>query len=156
MPPVGTQALATAGDSPSPCFSCTTTAGGDPRPCFSCTTTDPPPSSHLRYYTFPVESHLNLGNNNDPDMPRLGADDSDDNRSSYDYQTYDVSDFYIFDMIVASLPVNENAFDGDIGDANFFPNYDYAEPSMLLDVAEQYIMLPFLEETVKMSDINNA
>ncbi|KAF3962275.1 hypothetical protein CMV_013189 [Castanea mollissima] len=95
-------------------------------------------------------------NNNDPDMPRLGADDSDDNRSSYDYQTYDVSDFYIFDMIVASLPVNENAFDGDIGDANFFPNYDYAEPSMLLDVAEQYIMLPFLEETVKMSDINNA
>ena len=89
-------------------------------------------------------------------MPRLGADDSDDNRSSSDYQTCDVSDFYISDMIVASLPVNENAFDGDIGDANFFPNYDYTEPSVLFDVAEQYIMLPFLEETVKMSDINDA
>lgn len=89
-------------------------------------------------------------------MPRLGADDSDDNRSSSDYQTCDVSDFYISDMIVASLPVNENAFDGDIGDANFFPNYDYTEPSVLFDVAEQYIMLPFLEETVKMSDINEA
>ncbi|KAL0011543.1 hypothetical protein SO802_006651 [Lithocarpus litseifolius] len=110
----------------------------------------------------PIENDTELkadddtGNNNDPDMSRLGADDSDDNRSSSDYQTCDVSDFYISDMIVASLPVNENAFDGDIGDANFFPNYDYAEPSMLFDVAEQYIMLPFLEETVKMSDINDA
>ncbi|KAL4627441.1 hypothetical protein ACB092_05G165900 [Castanea dentata] len=110
----------------------------------------------------PIENDSELkadgdtGNNNDPDMPRLGADDSDDNRSSSDYQTCDVSDFYISDMIVASLPVNENAFDGDIGDANFFPNYDYTEPSMFFDVAEQYIMLPLLEETMKMSDINDA
>lgn len=108
----------------------------------------------------PIEGDTELkadndaGNNNDPDMPRLGADDSDDNRSLSDYQTCDVSDFYISDMIVATF--NENAFGGDIGEANCFPNYNCAEPSMLFDVAEQYIMLPFLEDTVKTSDINDA
>ncbi|KAG6639379.1 hypothetical protein CIPAW_10G095900 [Carya illinoinensis] len=57
------------------------------------------------------------GNIKDPDMPGLGADDSDDNRSSSDYQTCD---------------------------------------SLLFDVSEQYMTLPFLEDTVKTSDMNDA
>jgi CTD small phosphatase-like protein 2 len=89
-------------------------------------------------------------------MPGLGADESDDNRSSSDYQSCDVSDFYISDMIVASLPYNGNAFDDDSSGANCFPDYKCAEPSLLFDVAEQYMMLPFLEDTVKTSDINHA
>ncbi|XP_059438021.1 uncharacterized protein LOC132170892 isoform X3 [Corylus avellana] len=110
----------------------------------------------------PIDSHTepkaddDAGNNKDPDMPGLGADESDDNRSSSDYQSCDVSDFYISDMIVASLPYHGNAFDDDNGGANCFPDYKCAEPSLLFDVTEQYMMLPFLEDTVKTSDINRA
>lgn len=97
-----------------------------------------------------------LGNIKDPDMPGLGADDSDDNRSSSDYQTCDVSDFYISDMIVASFPFCANTFDDDINVVNSFPDYKYAEQSLLFDVSEQYMTLPFLEDTVKISDMNDA
>ncbi|KAG2684837.1 hypothetical protein I3760_10G094900 [Carya illinoinensis] len=96
------------------------------------------------------------GNIKDPDMPGLGADDSDDNRSSSDYQTCDVSDFYISDMIVASFPFSGNTFDDDINVVNCFPDYNYAEQSLLFDVSEQYMTLPFLEDTVKTSDMNDA
>ncbi|KAF5475210.1 hypothetical protein F2P56_007040 [Juglans regia] len=96
------------------------------------------------------------GNNKDPDIPLLGANDTDDNRSSSDYQTCDVSDFYISDMIVTSLPFNGHAFDDDISEGNCFPDYKCAEPSLLFDVAEQCMMLPFLEDTVRTSDMNNT
>lgn len=84
----------------------------------------------------------------------LGAGDSDDNRSSCDNQTCDVSDFYISDMIISSLPFNENAFDVDIGETNCFPDYKCAEPNMFFDASEQYMVLPFLEDTFRSSNIN--
>lgn len=89
-------------------------------------------------------------------MPGLGANKSDDNRSSCDYETCDVSDFYVSDMIVATLPFNGSSFEDDIVDANCFTDYKSAEPNLFFDVAEQYMMLPFLEDTVKNSDINDS
>lgn len=89
-------------------------------------------------------------------MLGLGANESDDNISSSDYQSCDVSDFYISDMIVTSLPYNGNVFDDDHSEANCFLDYKCSGPSLLFDVAEQYMMLPFLEDTVKTSNINHA
>lgn len=99
-----------------------------------------------------VHSELNIlnsaGSYNEPYLAQLIADDSDDNsRSSSDYQTCNVSDFYISDMIVADLPIDGNSMYDDITGINPFPDYKYGEPSMLFDVAEQCMILPFLEDT---------
>lgn len=79
-------------------------------------------------------------------MPGVGTDD---NRSSCDYQTCNVSDFFISDMIIASLPLDGNT--DAITETNPFPDYKCAEPNMIFDVADEYMMLPFLEDTAKSS-----
>ncbi|CAN6546188.1 unnamed protein product [Malus baccata var. baccata] len=84
----------------------------------------------------------------------LGAGDSDDNGRSCDNRTCDVSDFYISDMIISSLPFDENAFHDDISEMNCFQDYKSAEPNMFFDVSEQYMMLPFLEDTIRSSNFN--
>lgn len=89
-----------------------------------------------------------------PNFSGLGAGDSDDNRSSCDNQRCDVSDFYISDMIISSLPFSGNAFADDICETNCFPDYKCAEPNILFDVSEQYMVLPFLEDTVRNSNSN--
>ncbi|XP_055961727.1 uncharacterized protein LOC126680259 isoform X1 [Mercurialis annua] len=107
----------------------------------------------------PVEIHSipnindDAGSNNDVNVPRLEADDSDDNRSSCEYQTCNVSDFFISDMIISSLPFDGR--DDDIIETNPFPDYKCAESSMFFDVAEEYMMLPFLEDTAKMSNTDD-
>ncbi|KAK6932264.1 FCP1 homology domain [Dillenia turbinata] len=84
------------------------------------------------------------------------ADDSDSgSRSSCNSETCNVTDFCISDMIVSGLPC-----DGDIAynantDTNPFPDYTCAEPSLLFDVAEQYMLLPILEETVEIRSTNH-
>ncbi|WCJ27327.1 SCP1-like small phosphatase 4 [Euphorbia peplus] len=85
---------------------------------------------------------------NELSLPRSGIDNGDDNRSSYDYHTCNVSDFFISDMIITSIP-----FDGtdDMNEINPFPDYKCAESNLLFDGAEQCMLLPFLEDTVKMS-----
>eukprot|EP00257_Ricinus_communis_P016736 XP_015574996.1 uncharacterized protein LOC8284026 isoform X1 [Ricinus communis] len=93
------------------------------------------------------------GSNNDANVP--GADDSDDNRSSCDYQTCNISDFFISDMIVAGLPFDGNVVNDDIIENNPFPDYKCAESSMLFDVAEECMMLPFLEDTAEMNNSND-
>ncbi|XP_039033920.1 CTD small phosphatase-like protein 2 isoform X2 [Hibiscus syriacus] len=85
-----------------------------------------------------------------------GIDDSDDNKSSFGSQTCNVSDFFISDMIIASIPFDENAANDNISGTNSFPDFKCSEPSTLFDVAEQYMMLPFLEDTVKANDINDV
>ncbi|KAM7258895.1 hypothetical protein ACFE04_014636 [Oxalis oulophora] len=102
----------------------------------------------------PIEVHTEHTNNNDNgnindfDVAKLGADD---NTSSFDYHTCNVSDFFISDMIITNLSFDENSFDTEILDTNPFSDYKYTEPSMLYDVAEKYMILPFLEDTVKYS-----
>ncbi|XP_050370553.1 uncharacterized protein LOC126788593 [Argentina anserina] len=83
-----------------------------------------------------------------------GAGDSDDYRSSCDNHNCDVSDFYISDMIISSLPFSGDAFTDDICEMSCFPDYNYAEPNILFDVSEQYMVLPFLEDTVRNSNSN--
>lgn len=58
-------------------------------------------------------------------------------------------------MIISSLPFSGDAFADDICETNCFPDYKYAEPNILFDVSEQYMLLPFLEDTVRNSNSNN-
>ncbi|KAK2642723.1 hypothetical protein Ddye_024486 [Dipteronia dyeriana] len=104
------------------------------------------------------ESNINYdaGINKGPNLQGLGIDDSDDNRNSCDYQTCNVSDFFISDMIIAGLPLDGNAVDDAIIESNPFSDYKCAEPSMLFDVADQYMILPFLEDTAKTCDTNDV
>ncbi|KAH7568633.1 hypothetical protein JRO89_XS06G0025200 [Xanthoceras sorbifolium] len=95
-----------------------------------------------------------VGINKGPNVQGLGTDDSDDNRNSCDYQTCNVSDFFISDMIIAGLPLDGNAVDDAITESIPFSDYKCAETSMLFDVADQYMILPFLEDTAKSSDTN--
>ncbi|KAJ4845045.1 hypothetical protein Tsubulata_010835 [Turnera subulata] len=105
-----------------------------------------------------VHSGLNIndntGSNNDPNVSGLGTDDSDDNRSACDYQTCNVSDFFISDMIISGLPFDGSALVDDITEANLFPDYKCSGPNMFFDVAEECMILPFLEDTVKVSNCN--
>ena len=64
----------------------------------------------------PVDVHneLNIlnstGSFNKSNLAQLIANDSDDNsRSSLNYQTCNVIDFYISDVIVADLPIDRNS-----------------------------------------------
>ena len=64
----------------------------------------------------PVDVHneLNIlnstGSFNKPNSAQLIANDSDDNsRSSLNYQTCNITDFYISDVIVANLPIDRNS-----------------------------------------------
>ncbi|KAI7994122.1 hypothetical protein LOK49_LG11G01103 [Camellia lanceoleosa] len=84
----------------------------------------------------------------DLDPSILGADDSDDSsRSSSEYHTCIVSNFYIFDMIVAGLPIEGNLIYNDIIEASCLLDYKCDEPSRFFDVAKEYMILPFLEDT---------
>ncbi|XVE51546.1 hypothetical protein DITRI_Ditri02bG0050600 [Diplodiscus trichospermus] len=95
------------------------------------------------------------GRNDDgPQVLASGADDSDDSKRSFGGQTCNVSDFFISDMIIASIPFEENAVDDSISGSDSFPDFKCSEPSMLFDEAEQYMILPFLEDTVNTNDIN--
>ncbi|KAE8720032.1 CTD small phosphatase-like protein 2 [Hibiscus syriacus] len=98
----------------------------------------------------------NTGHSDGPEVTELGTDDIDDNKSSFGSQTCNVSDFFISDMIIASIPFDGNAADDNISGTNSFPDFTCSEPSMLFDVSEQYMMLPFLEDTVKVNDINDV
>lgn len=83
-------------------------------------------------------------------MSWLVAESIDETRSFGDYPTCDVSDFYISDMIVTSFPFNGDAFNDAI-ETNCFTTYKHSEPSMILDVAEQYMVLPLLEDSIRNS-----
>lgn len=110
--------------------------------------------SWLILYVISTSFLFILGSDNGPSVPTgLGTDDSDDNRSSCDYHTCNVSDFFISDMIIAGLPMDGNA-DANV-ESNPFPDYKCAEPNMLFDV-DEYMMLPFLEDTAKSGNTNDV
>ncbi|KAM7271787.1 hypothetical protein ACFE04_031001 [Oxalis oulophora] len=107
-----------------------------------------------------LSEHTNKGdsgNRSDPVVvPILGTNDRGDNLTSSDYQTCAVSDFNISDMIITGLPYDESQFDTELSVINQFSDYKYREPSMLYDVAEQCMVMPFLEDnTVKTSTNTN-
>ncbi|XP_010247426.1 PREDICTED: CTD small phosphatase-like protein 2-A isoform X2 [Nelumbo nucifera] len=94
------------------------------------------------------------GSDNCSDMAHLKADASDDGSSGScdDYQTCNISSFYISDRCLTGLTYDGNAEFDDIMEANPFLNHGYTDSSLMFDMAEGCMILPFLEETVEMSN----
>ncbi|KAI3741512.1 hypothetical protein L1987_59186 [Smallanthus sonchifolius] len=79
----------------------------------------------------------NGGSEKDLEVPSLEDEDSDSiNKNSCEYQSCNVSDFFISDMIVSSSPIEE---------AICLPNYECDESSIFLD--DEYMILTFLEDS---------
>lgn len=92
---------------------------------------------------FPVGSHTLY-------VPQLESEDSDDSsRSSCKYEAYSASDFYISDMIFSAPPTTEsNSEFDDRKDTLLLPDYKNEESNLLCDLTEEYMVLPFLEDTL--------
>lgn len=101
---------------------------------------------YLRFPNFSVRS------NGDPDVPHLTPDESDDG----DYQTYNVSDFFISDMGVTGLSFDGNIGFYDVSEAKPCLDYNCSDSDMMFDMAERYMILPFLEETVETSNTHDG
>lgn len=98
-----------------------------------------------------LDIQSDAGSKKDLKVPQLGADESDGNiRTSSDYQTCNISDFSISDMVLAGFP-----FD-DISETSSCYDFKCTEPSMLFDVAERYTILPLLEDNKETSSTHNA
>lgn len=80
------------------------------------------------------------------EMPRWEADESSN------YQSCNISDCFLSDMLIASLPFYESGNVDFFTEISPFPRYIFPEPSVLLDVAEQYMLLPYLEDGSASSD----
>ncbi|KAL1200681.1 Mitochondrial import inner membrane translocase subunit TIM50 [Cardamine amara subsp. amara] len=91
-------------------------------------------------------TETNRGNSVHWEMPRWGADESSNN------QSYNVSDCFLSDVLIASLPFYESGNFDVFTEISPFPRYIFPEPSVLLDVAEQYMLLPYLEDGSSSSD----
>lgn len=85
-----------------------------------------------------------IGNFGDTNMAGVVADEGG---NISDYETCDVSDFYISDMIFTSLPFG-NAFDDDVGENKCQSDYESSEPSVF-PASEQSMALTALEDDVK-------
>ncbi|CAK9168003.1 unnamed protein product, partial [Ilex paraguariensis] len=87
------------------------------------------------------------------DVPQLVEDnDADSGGSSCEYQACNVSEFNISDMILSGLPIEDNSIYDYIPDTACLPDYKCDEPSMFFNVAEECMMLPFLEDTTETSN----
>ncbi|KAL1207625.1 Mitochondrial import inner membrane translocase subunit TIM50 [Cardamine amara subsp. amara] len=76
------------------------------------------------------------GNSVHWEIPRWGADESS-NRICFDNQTCNVSDFYISDVLIASLPFDESGNNDAFTEISPLPHYIFPE---------QYMLLPYLED----------
>ncbi|KAL3851445.1 hypothetical protein ACJIZ3_013327 [Penstemon smallii] len=109
-------------------------------------------TSNMETIFSPILESMDFDNDNGSDsfyMPQLDSDDSDDSsRSSFGYQACDVSDFYISDMIFSGPPIGSNFVFDNKTDTMFFPDYKCEESCLLSDFTEEYMLLPFLEDTL--------
>ncbi|KAH6825581.1 hypothetical protein C2S53_017553 [Perilla frutescens var. hirtella] len=110
-------------------------------------------SSNIETIFSPILESIDLYNNNggsdDLYVPQLDTEDSDDgSRSSCEYQACNVSDFYISDMIFSGTPSGSNSQFDNKTDTVFLPDYKFEESSLLCDISEEYMALPFLEENL--------
>lgn len=97
----------------------------------------------------PIEVHLQhyteKGSFGDINMAGVGADEG---RNICDFETCDVSDFYISDMIITSLPFCGNSLDDDVGETTLLSDYGSTEPSVFC-ASEQYMILPAHDDDAK-------
>lgn len=88
------------------------------------------------------------GSKVDLEASSIGIDDSDDNgRNSCIYQTCNVSDFNISDMIFSEIPNKGHL--SDFNETASFPDYKCDELSVVLD--EKVMIMPFLEDSFETS-----
>lgn len=107
-----------------------------------------------------LDAHIDGGSKRILDVLSLGSNDSDDSsRGSCEYQSCNVSDFYISDMIfpgvpvVSGLQIEGNSYD-DISASNSLPDYRCDEPSLFFD--NEYMILPLLEDTMETSNCHDS
>ncbi|XP_057764119.1 uncharacterized protein LOC130985261 isoform X2 [Salvia miltiorrhiza] len=109
-------------------------------------------SSNIETIFSPILESIDLYNNGGSDdlyVPQLDSEDSDDcSRSSCEHQACNISDFYISDMIFSGAPSGNNSQFDNRTDTDFLPDYKFEESSLLCDLTEEYMALPFLEENL--------
>ncbi|CAL5186917.1 unnamed protein product [Lathyrus oleraceus] len=95
---------------------------------------------HSQHYT-----EKGTGSFGDTNMEGVGADEG---RNICGFETCDVSDFYISDMIITSLPFCGNSLDDDVSETNHLSDFGSTEPSVVC-ASEQYTTLPAREDDAK-------
>ncbi|KAE9610388.1 putative protein-serine/threonine phosphatase [Lupinus albus] len=100
-------------------------------------------------------THGDAGRIGDTDMSGVSADKSDERRSICGYETCDVSDFFISDMIMASLPFGDYFDDDNFEIINYISDYKSYEPTMF-DVSDQNMVLPALEDDVNVDSTKDS
>lgn len=110
------------------------------------------PVLELNNIQFESEFDNFTGNNIILDAQQLGPDDSNDNCGSASAcQTCNVSDLYTPERMISGLHDEGNSGCNDLTDAVSLPDYRCNEPSSLIDSPEEYMILPFLVETMETS-----
>lgn len=97
------------------------------------------------------QHYTEKGSFGDANMAGVGADEG---RNICDFETCDVSDFYISDMIITSLPFYGSSLD-DVGETNYLSACGSTEPSVFC-ASEQYIILPACEDDAKVGCITDT
>ncbi|KAL8108373.1 hypothetical protein AgCh_024732 [Apium graveolens] len=93
------------------------------------------------------------GSKNDLEALFIGIGESDDNdANSCKYQTCNVSDFNISDMIFSEIPIKGHL--SDFNETASFPDYKYDELSVFLD--EKVVIMPFLKDSFESSNSCNG
>ncbi|CAH9055630.1 unnamed protein product [Cuscuta europaea] len=87
------------------------------------------------------------GGSNDLYLPLLETEDSDSSRSSCEYNSCNISDFYISDIIASGLPAADGITYDDDSLTMFFSDYKCEIPNMFTNMAEDDMVFPFLEHT---------
>ncbi|XP_068658340.1 uncharacterized protein [Aristolochia californica] len=84
-------------------------------------------------------------------------DDSDDGgSSSSDHQTCNMSDFNISDLGVASFNFDEDVGNIDSIAGAHFPGYEFEGPNFTFELADRYMFLPFLKESMETSNTHDG
>lgn len=82
------------------------------------------------------------------ELPNLVADEDDGNNGLSDYQACSLLELCLDTF--PSLPVDSSVGFADVS----FQNYELINSGRLIDVAEKYVMLPFLDKAVESSGIH--
>ncbi|KAG9447509.1 hypothetical protein H6P81_013637 [Aristolochia fimbriata] len=106
-----------------------------------------------------VHSKPLIHNNSDTNIEHLDVthDERDDGGiTSSNHLTSDMADFSISDIGVSNLDFDENSGNGDSIAGTHFPDYEFAGRNVAFELAEGYMILPFLEESMETSHTHDG
>lgn len=92
------------------------------------------------------ESEATASNNGGSEKDIEVASSGDEDRNSCEYQSCNVSDFFISDMSVSSPPIERSSSSYGITEATCLPDYGCDESNIFFD--DDYMILPFLEDSI--------